>query len=65
MSDFESVLLEDPEVEWIQLKVFDDHDIAVGLYQNWHSITGRIHVAVYRFNKVEFVGGKEVLKNGT
>jgi hypothetical protein len=41
LSDFESVLLEDAEVEWIKLKVFDDHDIAVGLYQNRHSVTGR------------------------
>ena len=58
LSDFESVLLEDPEVEWIKLKVFDDHDIAVGLYQNRNTISGRIHVSVYRFSKVEFMGGE-------
>ena len=58
MSDFESVLLEDTEIEWIKLKIFDDHDIAVGLYQNRHTIRGRIHVAVYRFTKQEFFGGE-------
>ena len=58
MSDFESLLLEDTETEWIKLKVFDDHDIAVGLYQNRKTITGRIHVSVYRFTKEEFFGGE-------
>ena len=57
MSDFESTLLEDPETEWIKLKVFDDHDIAVGMYRNRRSITGQIHVSVYRFSKMEFING--------
>ena len=62
MSDFENLLLEDTEVEWIKLKVFDDHDIAVGLYQNRNAISGRIHVAVYRLRKVEFMDGEGLIK---
>ena len=56
VSDFESLLVEDWESEWIKLKVFDDHNIAVGLYRNRHTITGRIHVSVFRFCKEEFMG---------
>ena len=58
MSDFENLLLEDTETEWIKLKVFDDHDIAVGMYQNRKTITGRIHVSVHRLSKEEFFGGE-------
>jgi len=57
LSEFESIL-DDPETEWIKLKIFDDHDIAVGIYRNRRSITGRIYVSVYRFSKIELLGGE-------
>ena len=56
VSDFESLLLDNPEIEWIKLKVFDDHNIAVGLYRHRYAKMGRIHVAVYRFRNEEFMG---------
>jgi hypothetical protein len=56
LSDFESLLLEDPEIEWIKLKVFDDHNIAVGLYRNRRTMADRIHVSAYRFSTEEFFG---------
>ncbi|WAC05121.1 MAG: hypothetical protein OS112_00405 [Methanoregula sp.] len=56
MSDFESLLLEDPEIEWVKLKVFDDHNVAVGLYRSRNTMTGRVHVSAYRFSTEEFLG---------
>jgi hypothetical protein len=55
LSDFENTLLEIPEIEWIKLKIFDEHNLAVGLYRTRHTRTGRIFVSVYRFSKEVFM----------
>lgn len=55
-ADFESILFADEGIEWIKIKVFNDHNLAVGLNRNKNVKTGQVNVSVYRMNIGEFKG---------
>jgi hypothetical protein len=55
-ADFESILFVDEGIEWVKIKVFNDHNLAVGLNRNRNVKTGQINAAVYRMNTGGFKG---------